>query len=35
MTYSTIDANNKLIILCHEVYLPKPNLGPARVARLS
>jgi hypothetical protein len=23
----TIDANNKLIILCHEVYLPKPKLG--------
>jgi hypothetical protein len=23
----TIDANNKLVILCHEVYLPKPKLG--------
>jgi len=23
----TIDANNKLIILCHEVYLPKPKIG--------
>ena len=34
MTYSTIDANNKLVILCHEVYLPKPKLviqGPGGV----
>ncbi len=23
----TIDANNKLVILCHEVYLPKPKIG--------
>lgn len=23
----SIDANNKLTILCHEVYLPKPKLG--------